>query len=102
MSPRRRDEADLVVLELIRLTSAAEWDRRRAAKALLAKRYSAPALRLAQRRALRARARSVSRVADRAAEALDEALALLGGAAPDRDQGLVDAHASTRPAALPG
>lgn len=73
---RRRNESDLVLLEVIRLTSAASWNRHGAARALLAKGHTPAALRLAYVRVLRARVRTVSGIDDRAAATLTEALAL--------------------------
>jgi hypothetical protein len=75
--PRQRDESDLVLLELIRLTSTEAWTVTEAARALLAAGHPRPALRLAQARVARARAAQItSKIADRAAATLGAALAL--------------------------
>ncbi|HZC53129.1 MAG TPA: hypothetical protein VE441_11610 [Mycobacterium sp.] len=71
---RRRDESDLVLLELVRLSSIKSWNRQHAARALLAKQHTAGALRLARARVQRARVHAPSRIADRAAATLGTAL----------------------------
>ena len=74
---RHRDASDLVLLELIRLTSSESWTVAQAARALLATGHTRPALRLAQARIARARAaHTTSKIADRAAATLGAALAL--------------------------
>lgn len=82
-SARHRDEADLVVLELVRHVTLDAWALEPAVAGLLGKRPSRHALRLAQGRVLRARAERASVIADRAAEALAEALSRLDTVGPD-------------------
>lgn len=71
-----RDESDLVLLELIRLTTAGTWAGDHAGRALLAKGHSRGALRLAQARVQRARAAITSVTTERAAQTLAIALSL--------------------------
>ena len=71
---RRRDEADLVILELVRSITVDPWTVELAVNRLLGKRHSRGALRLAQARVLRARAARASIMTDRAAETLASAL----------------------------
>lgn len=71
---RRRDESDVVILELVRLVSSDGWDARRAAEALGAKRYHPGALLRARARVLSSLNRAPSQLAERAAATLGEAL----------------------------
>jgi hypothetical protein len=72
---RRRDESDLIILELVRITSTDRWSEKDAARALEAKGHSRGALHVAQARVLRVRAESPSRIAERAAATLSATLA---------------------------
>jgi hypothetical protein len=73
--PNPRTEADLVILELVRLVRVEPWSVQRAAGRLLDKRHTAGALRLARARVLRAQAERDSTVADRAARTIRRVLA---------------------------
>jgi len=81
---RRRNESDLVLLELIRLGSSDNWDRTRAARSLTAKQHSRVALRHAYRRVQRVRVPGISPVADRAAATLALLLADSDSGAPEQ------------------
>ena len=74
---RRRNEADLVLLELVRLTSSQSWTLERAADRLLSKHHNPGALRVALKRVHRVRAERASPIADRAAVTLSTVLARL-------------------------
>jgi hypothetical protein len=74
-TPRRVDEADLVILELVRLTVVDSWTLPEAVRRLLAKRHTPAALRVAQDRVQRARAEHAGVIADRAALTISRALA---------------------------
>lgn len=71
---RRRDESDVVILEVIRLVTADSWDARRAADALRSKRHHPGALMRARVRVLSALNDAPSNVAERAAATLRETL----------------------------
>ncbi len=73
---RQRDEADLVILELIRLVTEDSWTPRRAAATLRRRTPNESALREARRCVLRALADRRSTGARRAAATLDAALEL--------------------------
>jgi hypothetical protein len=75
----RRNESDLVILELVRLVRQEPWSPERAARRLLDKRPSSGALRLARARVLRAQHERDSAVVARAASTIREALAQLDG-----------------------
>lgn len=72
---RRRHEADLVILELLRLVSAESWTPRKAGDLLRRRAPDESVLRLARVRVARALAKGPSIVAQRAAATLDAALA---------------------------
>ena len=72
---RRRHEADLVILELLRLVSAESWTPRKAGDLLRRRAPEESVLRLARVRVARALAKGPSIVAQRAAATLDAALA---------------------------
>jgi len=71
---RRRDESDVVILEVIRLVTTDPWDARRAADALISKRHHPGAVLRARVRVLAALATAPSNVAERAAATLRETL----------------------------
>lgn len=75
-----RDEADLVILELIRLAGSEPWTVQRATSRLLLKHHSRGALRVALSRVRRAQAGHPSRIAERAASTLTATLATLAQA----------------------
>ncbi len=80
----RGHDSDLVALELIRLASQDAWSRDDAARALLAKHPTRTALRRVQGWVAHARAKSTSKIADRAAATLTATLAMLDHSAGDR------------------